>query len=288
MNQDKYSAVWLSYSSINDYLNCPRAYYLKNIYRDPASGNKIQIVNPALSLGSAVHEVIEQLSNLPLKERFKEPFTVMLSRIWPRFSGKQGGFVDKEAEQRYHNRAEEMLGYLYKNPGPLAKLSVKIKMDLPFFWLSKSENLILCGRIDWLEYLEKQDSVHIIDFKTGERKEKSGSLQLPIYYLLAANCQKRPVIKQSYWYLKDQTLPQEQKIMTYEEAEKQLLEIGSKMKTSRKLKKFNCPKNGCPYCRNYEKILSGDAELVGVSSYNVNLYLLNNKPEVKQPESIIL
>jgi len=178
MNEDKYTAVWLSYSSITDFTNCPRAYYLKNVYRDPASGNKIQIVSPALSLGSAIHEVIEHLSNLPLKERFKEPFTVILDHIWHRYSGRQGGFLNRESEQEYRNKAEAMLGYLYQNPGPLKNLAIKIKYDLPYYWLSKINNLILCGRIDWMEYLQKEDAVHIIDFKTGTHFEKEDSLKL--------------------------------------------------------------------------------------------------------------
>ena len=59
MVRDSFTAVWVSHSSIGDYLKCPRAYYLKNIYKDPKNKKKIGIVNPALSLGSAVHEVVE-------------------------------------------------------------------------------------------------------------------------------------------------------------------------------------------------------------------------------------
>ncbi len=287
MTDDKYIAVWLSYSSISDYLNCPRAYYLKNIYRDPTSGNKIQIVAPPLSLGSAVHEVMDLLSNIPASNRFKEPFTVLLEQQWPRYSGKKGGFTSKEIEQQYRDRAETMMSYLYQNPGPLKNLAVKIKMDLPYFWLSKTENIILCGKIDWLEYLKDKDSVHIIDFKTGLRVEKKDSLQLPIYYLLATNCQTRPIIKQSYWYLEKRIPPESQDIPSYDEAEKTLLDIGLKIKTARKLNSFKCPSKGCSYCRQYEQIIKGEAELVGTSSYNVDLYLVA-KEKVNEAKSIIL
>jgi ATP-dependent helicase/DNAse subunit B len=65
--RDKYSAVWVSHSSMGDFLKCPYAYYLHNIYKDPKTGRKINIVNPSLSLGVAVHEVLEGLArtNLP-------------------------------------------------------------------------------------------------------------------------------------------------------------------------------------------------------------------------------
>ncbi len=52
---DKYTATWVSHSSMGDFIKCPRAYYLKNMYKNPKTGKKIGIVSPALSLGSAVH-----------------------------------------------------------------------------------------------------------------------------------------------------------------------------------------------------------------------------------------
>ena len=56
---------------------------------------------------------------------------------------------------------------------------------------SPEENIILCGKIDWLKYNEDTDSVCIIDFKTGKHDENGESLQLPIYQLLLKNLQKR-------------------------------------------------------------------------------------------------
>lgn len=287
MTEDKYTALWVSYSSITDFLSCPRAYYLKNIYRDPSTNNKIQITSAPLSLGSAVHEVIDILSLVPLDKRFEESFNVILDRVWSQFSGKKGGFVNKDVEQEYKNKAQKMLSYLYQNPGPIKKLAVKIQMDLPYFWLDKKENIILCGKIDWLEYLKEQDAVHIIDFKTGKRHEKADSLQLPIYYLLTTNCQSRPVLKQSYWYLDEQKPAVSMPIPSYEKSEKLIKEIALKIKTSRKLNSFRCPTNGCMYCTSFEKILNKQAEFVGTSSRNVDLYILA-KQKVKQADSIIL
>jgi len=44
---------------------------LRNVYKDPATGHKITVVTPPLSLGTAVHEVIEGLSVLSVEERLK-------------------------------------------------------------------------------------------------------------------------------------------------------------------------------------------------------------------------
>ena len=62
---DQYTAVWVSHTSISDFLQCPRAYYLKNVYKDPKTRHKIQLMSPPLALGQVVHSVLESLSILP-------------------------------------------------------------------------------------------------------------------------------------------------------------------------------------------------------------------------------
>ena len=43
---DKYSAVWISHSSISDFIACPKAYFYANVYKNPRSGKKITIEAP--------------------------------------------------------------------------------------------------------------------------------------------------------------------------------------------------------------------------------------------------
>ena len=94
MAPDKYTAVWVSHSSIADFLTCPRAYYLKNVYKDPATGHKVQVIGPPLALGSAVHEVIESLSVLTVKDRFRESLLPKFDLAWAaKYGGKRGGFL---------------------------------------------------------------------------------------------------------------------------------------------------------------------------------------------------
>ena len=205
MAEDKYTATWVSHTSIRDFIDCPRAYYLKNVYRDPKTRHKIKLVTPPLALGSVIHEVLESLSVLPVEERFKMSLVEKFHLIWSKVSGKKGGFLNEQTENTYKKRGEEMLLKVMQNPGPLRKLAVKIKMNLPYYWLSKEDNIILCGKLDWLEYDESSDSVHIIDFKTSKNEEDDESLQLPIYCLLATNCQSKPVRGVHYWYLEKST-----------------------------------------------------------------------------------
>lgn len=283
---DKFSATWVSHTSISDFLKCPRAYFLKHVYKDPVSNRKIKIMSPPLALGQAVHEVIESLSVLPVDKRFDVPLVYLFDLSWKKVSGKAGGFTSKDSEARYKTRGEEMLARVTKNPGPIGKQAVKIKMDLPNYWLSEDENIILCGKIDWLEYLPDNDSVHIIDFKTGKGDEDGDSLQLPIYLLLVENCQKRKVEKASYWYLErnDELTPCE--LPESQDAYKKVLEVARKVKLSRTLKKFSCPTGGCRNCKPYESVISGNAEKVGQDEYGTEIFILNESNE--EDQSIIL
>lgn len=285
--KDKYSAVWLSHSSITDFLNCPRAYYLHNVYKSPKTGHKMTLISPPLALGQAVHEVIESLSSLSVEKRFNESLITKFETVWKKVTGISGGFLDRETEYRYRKRGEEMLLHLMKNSGPLKNLAVKIKMDLPYYYLSEEDNIILCGKIDWLEYLKDKDGVHIIDFKTSKNEEDPKSLQLAIYYLLSSNCQTHPVLRASYWYLEQKSGPTEQKLPPYDEAEEKILKIGKQIKLARQLNVFKCKKgNDCAYCRPYEQIVKGEGIFVGVDGMRRDVYVLEKKE--KEKGSVIL
>ncbi len=290
MAQDKFSAVWVSHTSISDYLKCPRAYYLNNVYKDPGTGHKVKIMSPALALGQAVHEVVESLSTIPTQDRFKEPLMVKFERVWKKVNGTKGGFTSEEQEVEYRHRGELMLQRVIKHPGPVAKLAVKIKQDLPYYWLSEEDNIILCGKIDWLEYLPDQDGVHIIDFKTSKYDEAPQSLQLPIYYLLASNCQPREVVKASYWYLERNDDLTEKKLPDPEDSEEKILKIAKEIKLARKLNRFKCPQgeSGCHACKPMERILKHEGTFVGVNEYNQDIYVLEKKQEQHELDSEIL
>ncbi len=287
MPGDTFSAVWVSHSSISDFLKCPRAYYLKNVYRDPQTKHKVQLTSPSLSLGSAVHDVLESLSILPTEERLKESLIEKFDRAWKKVSGKRGGFIDPATEERFKARGEAMLRRVMQHPGPIAKKAVKIQQDLPSYWLSEADNIRLCGKIDWLEYNAETDSVSIVDFKTSKAEEDGNSLQLPIYTLLVHNCQHRKVDKACYWYLEMSDECQEKELPNLEDAKIQVLTIAKQMKLARQLEIFKCATDGCMYCKPFEKILRGEAELVGTSDFNQDVYLLPQASD-EMPESVVL
>ncbi|GIK84114.1 MAG: hypothetical protein BroJett025_07360 [Patescibacteria group bacterium] len=287
---DKFTALWVSHSSISDFLKCPRAYYLKNLYKDPETGRKIQVTSGPLSLGSAVHEVIEALSEISTQDRFKQPLLEKFEEAWKKYSGKIGGFLNKDHEEQYKQQGREMIRRIVNNPGPLKNLSVKLKGDLPQYWLSEADEIILCGKIDWLEYLPATDSVHVIDFKTSKQEEDKNSLQLPIYHLLVKNTQKRQVDKASYWYVRFSDDLVEKELPNLEDAHQTILTIAKKMKTAKKLGVFKCPngESGCFACRPLEQVVQGSAEHVGIGSYNRDIYILSDDSTDLETDSEIL
>lgn len=233
-------------------------------------------MQPALALGQTVHSVIESLSTLSVEDRLKESLLTKFEKAWVEVSGKKGGFTTKEEEEKYKKRGMEMMERIMKNPGPILKKAIKIRQELPYFWLSEEQNIILCGKLDWLEYLEDVDSIRIIDFKTGKFDEDPDSLQLPIYILLATNCQTKKVYGAQYWYLNRDIAPIDVVLPTVVDATIRLLEIARTVALARKLERFVCMrKDGCPTCTPYEMVLAGKGEFIGVGGYNQDTYILH-------------
>jgi len=279
---DKYTAIWVSHSSMNDFLKCPRAYFLRSIYKNE-NGRKINVVSPALSLGSAVHDTLEGLLNYKAEERARQPLLDQFEENWKKYSGKMGGFksVDEEAEAKARGRA--MIERVSKNMGPLLEKAVKLPEHQnnmpPNFFLSEEKNIILNGKIDWLQYVEADNSVRVIDFKTGKNDEDKDSLQLPIYCLLLSAEQKRKVSGVYYWYIERSDAPTQMPMPNTETAKEKIITIAEKIKIAKAVGEnaFVCPRKGmkCFACGPFEKILKGEAELVKVDeSRKTEMYLV--------------
>lgn len=276
---DKYTAVWVSHSSMGDFIKCPRLYYLKNIYKDPQTRRKMNIVTPALSLGVSVHEVLEGLGDFSSESRMDRDLILWFEEVWKKVSGIQGGFLSLEQENEYKARGITMLKNVERDPKFLVQKRIKLpKGEMnPNFYLSEDDNIILNGLIDWIEYLPETDSLHIIDFKTGKYEEGDGSLQLPIYLLLCHALQKRKVTKASYWYLETDKIV-EKDLPDLDTARKDVLEVARKVKEARVQNEFVCPKGdlGCVHCKPFEKILQKDPSVmhVGIGGFNQDLYVI--------------
>lgn len=290
--RDPYSAVWVSHSSMGDFLKCPRLYYLHNVYKNKL-GRKIGITSPAMSLGVAVHNTVENLANFKVEDRMTRDLLQDYESNWQKVSGKIGGFMSEEIEVEYKARGISMIERVMRHPGPLVNKTVHFpprvagqeKVDmLPHFFLNDTDNIILCGKVDWLEYNPDDDSLTVIDFKTGKNEESEESLQLPIYELLLDRLQKRKVTGAKYWYLDRDDTPIDARLLPLDEAYTRVYAVAKQVAEARASGEYMCPKaeSGCIHCRPYERVLAflrGDeetgVEYVGKGEYKQDLYIVH-------------
>lgn len=253
--------VWVSHSAITNFDYCKRLYYFKHLYKNPKTGNRIQIVNPYLSLGSAVHDTIDNILDLPFSKRTKVSFSSEFQKTWKQYSGKRGGFVSPLQEKEFKKKGVEMVKKV-ENADFLKRKALKKEKNLPQTTLFKNVKLVGC--FDWVEILP--DGLHVIDFKTGKKEESSSSLQLPIYRILANKNYDLKVKKTSYWYLRKDPVPVPQKMKTIKESLTIIKEKASEIQKTIDEKNFFCSSrySRCFWCRTYESVFSGKAEFVGV------------------------
>jgi CRISPR/Cas system-associated exonuclease Cas4 (RecB family) len=269
MNQ-QVSQLWISNSKIVDFLKCPRSYYLKYEYRDLRTRNKIALINPHLALGGVVHDVLESLARLNCDVRFNNSLLGKYEAEWSKYSGELGGFTSAEQESVFKERGAVMIKRVMDHPGPLLNKALKLTSQdelPPRFLFSKKHNIFLSGKIDWIEYLPEDDSMHIIDFKTGKNEEDDESLQLPIYCLLVKNLKNRAIKKISYWYIERDNEPQELPMPDLINAQTKILDLALKIKETKRTRAYKCQRNGCFACLPLEAVVQGKCKFIGTKGY---------------------
>jgi CRISPR/Cas system-associated exonuclease Cas4 (RecB family) len=250
-------AIYVSYTALNDFLNCPRAYYLKNIYRDSRHDYRLQIASPYLNLGSLVHDTIRwylESSDKPSVEQTLKQFR----NFWGKYRGKRGGFVSLEDEASFGKRGLQMLENFLANADVLGK-SMPVA-SFPKFRIV--DNLLLIGNMDYVESLP-DGTLHIVDFKTGSKDEDS-PLQLYIYAILAENYYHRKVTKVSFWYLDRESKPKEVVLEPLQPTVDWLVEKGVQLKQAITNNNWICkrPDSPCRDCQDYTAVIEGKGEFL--------------------------
>ncbi len=245
--------LFVSYTSLSDFLKCPRSYYLKNLYKDPKTGNRIQIASPYLSLGSTVHDSVKWY--LEMKGQVtKDQLFSKFRNLWFKYSGKRGGFESDEQEGVFGKRGLKMLDNFLKNAEKLEKISHQVT----FPKLNLFEDVILMGNFDFVG--EKEDgTLHILDFKTGSYDEKD-PLQLYIYAILAEANFGKKVSSASFWYLDREDSPREIVLDPLEPKLEWVIEKASGLKEVLGKGEWVCVENGKCDCKIYQSILDGKGE----------------------------
>lgn len=247
--------IFVSYTSLKDFLKCPRAYYLKNIYRDPKTGFRLQLASPYLSLGSTVHDAIKWFLEME-GQATKGQLIQKFRNLWLKYTGKKGGFSSREEEGTVGKRGLLMLENFFKNAAVLEKK----KHDISFPKYPVLENIILVGNFDFIG--EKADgTLHVCDFKTGANDEKD-PMQLYIYAILAEANLAKPVISASFWYLDREDKPRDIVLDPLEPKLEWLKEKGKELKKAVDEGMWVCVRGEglCRDCKDYQAILDEKGE----------------------------
>lgn len=257
------NAVFISPSSLGDFDKCPQLYYYRNVYRSPR-GLKIQLINPSLALGQAIHDTLEIFLRFPAGERSKDLLMDKFEFSWSNLTGEKGGFNSPEEEAEAKNRGMQMLERFWRNEHfkntEMFKIPGFPKVEL-------GNDIILTGKLDWLE--KEDETYHLVDFKTG-KEEREDSQQLPIYSVLISGMFKTDKIKASYWYLDKNedivsfTLPDINQTTEY------LKKKGEIIKMVRQTNSYRCQSGGesCWACRDILAIAQGKGKLVSMDPVN--------------------
>lgn len=247
--------IFVSYTSLSNFLKCPKSYFFKNLYKNPKTGNRIQIASPHLSLGSTVHDAIKWFIDME-GQISKEQFVQKFRNLWLKYTGKRGGFSSREEEATFGKRGLLMLDNFFKNHDVLEKKHLSIEFPkYPLF-----ENVILIGNFDFVG--EKTDgTLHILDFKTGANDEEDG-IQLYIYAILAESNFEKEVTTASFWYLDRQDNPQDIVLDPLEPKLEWLKEKARQLKDALEKDEWVCIKGDelCRDCRDYQAIIDGKGQ----------------------------
>lgn len=248
-------ALWISYTALKDFLKCPRAYYLKNRYRDPKTGNRLQVASAPMTLGSLVHDAIKWYL-LTGRLASKDDVVKKFRNHWLKYRGKRGGFRSREEEADFGRRGLKMLDNFLKN-------TAQLEPNIPIYAFLKfrlDEKIILNGKVDFIGELP-DGSLHILDFKTGS-KEEDDSTQLHTYAILAESHLQRKVSKISYWYLDRDDGPKVAVLDSLEDKLEWLKNKALEIQKAVKADHWVCIKGDqlCDDCKNYQAIIDGKGE----------------------------
>lgn len=262
--------IFVSYTGLSNFLKCPKSYFFKNIYKDPKTGNRIQIASPHLSLGSTVHDAIKWFVEME-GQVSKEQFIKKFRNLWLKYTGKRGGFNSREEEASFGKRGLLMLDNFFKNYSVLEKRHLSIEFPkFPLF-----DNVILMGNFDFIG--EKMDgTLHVLDFKTGANDEEDG-IQLYIYAILAEANFGKAVTSASFWYLDRDDNPRQIVLDPLEPKLEWLREESKELKTALDESNWVCVKGGklCIDCKSYQAIIDGKGEFQFTDfRYKKDIYFL--------------
>ena len=173
----------LNVSALNNYLSCPKKYLYKNLIRIP------DVYSPTLKFGDLIHKSLElffdasaRAKKILSKKTLLESFEKELIKTY---------FPEKE-EEKFRKRGEKALSEYYDEYSGIWTYKIKTEFNIKRdFELDNREILKLTGFIDKVETIDEDNTINIVDYKTGRtfsektKEEKAAyERQIVFYHLL--------------------------------------------------------------------------------------------------------
>ncbi|MCX6720983.1 MAG: PD-(D/E)XK nuclease family protein [Candidatus Staskawiczbacteria bacterium] len=192
--QPQYLPEHFSYSQLAAFEKCPLQYKFGFILKVPTRGKSV------FSFGKTMHNTLEEF--LKTKKTFEDLIEIYENNWIDEW------YENQKQKDDYFKKGKDILKEFYKqyskNPPKILKVNGQIALELPFNL--KVGDYTLYGVIDRID--EDKDGISIIDYKTGQSKEKldfSAKEQLLIYQIAAQEVLHLKPKQLSYYYLDDNT-----------------------------------------------------------------------------------
>lgn len=177
-NKKESGSLYLSYSQIDTYLNCPLQYKYRYSIKLPVPPSA------ALSFGDTIHKTLEQFYRAVQENKNPtvDDLLTLYRNLW-----KSVGYGNKAYEAKMKAHGEYLLRGFYQK-GYVA--GVVPKQLEESFKLKLTPALTLGGKVDRVD-LKPDGKIEIIDYKTGQstklKKNVKKDLQLSVYAMAATD-----------------------------------------------------------------------------------------------------
>ncbi len=180
------SGYVMSVTHLNNYLDCPRKFFIRNIIRIPS------VKNRSLAMGSAIHDALRDLFERIQKDDAIPDEAWLLSVYEKHLAREALSEVDRKDVL---SRGKSALSGYVKTYRDSFASDVLLEHNFRQYHV-QVEGVPLTGKLDKIEIISKEDKlVNVVDYKTGnsdnawEKVRKGGDYfrQLVFYKLLCDN-----------------------------------------------------------------------------------------------------
>jgi len=160
----------LSVTHLNNYLQCPTAFYFENVLRVPAAKNKY------MSYGTAVHKALDRLIKLTSENIENLSLDLLLEAFNSSMYRERASFTAEEYKKFKWMGEEHLTSFFTARKDDWTNIkNVLSEVTIDHVQI---EGVPIKGQLDRVEI--QDNSVHVIDFKTGNPQRGKKKMQNPV------------------------------------------------------------------------------------------------------------